>query len=107
MSTHAAGTFEIESWDELSVPLSFLTPRGDVPLAPAAPLPERMADGLIRLRTELQRRKEPGEVSAHADGRVIVVELPAGQDPDDVVRDGGRTVVIPHARVRRMFSATR
>ena len=26
---------------------------------------ERMADGLIRLRTELQRRKEPGEVSAH------------------------------------------
>ena len=26
---------------------------------------ERMADGLIRLRTELQRRKEPGEVSTH------------------------------------------
>jgi DNA-binding MarR family transcriptional regulator len=26
---------------------------------------ERMADGLIRLRTELQRRKEAGEVSAH------------------------------------------
>jgi DNA-binding MarR family transcriptional regulator len=25
---------------------------------------ERMADGLIRLRTELQRRKEPGELSA-------------------------------------------
>ena len=26
---------------------------------------ERMADGLIRLRTELQARKEPGEVWAH------------------------------------------
>ena len=26
---------------------------------------ERMADGLIHLRTELQRRKEPGDVSTH------------------------------------------
>jgi hypothetical protein len=26
---------------------------------------ERMADGLIRLWTELQRRKDPGEASAH------------------------------------------
>ena len=26
---------------------------------------ERMADGLIHLRTELQRRKEPGDVSTN------------------------------------------
>ena len=40
-----AYSYEIESWDELSVPLHFLTPAGDVPIAPvytncgAPPLP--------------------------------------------------------------------
>lgn len=44
-----AYSYEIESWDELSVPLHFLTPAGDVPLvpvytncgAPPLPLPRR------------------------------------------------------------------
>jgi aromatic ring-opening dioxygenase catalytic subunit (LigB family) len=40
-----AYSYEMESWDELSVPLHFLTPRGDVPVVPvytncgAPPLP--------------------------------------------------------------------
>lgn len=40
-----AYSYEIESWDELSVPLHFLTPAGDIPVAPiytncgAPPLP--------------------------------------------------------------------
>ncbi|MBI1845925.1 MAG: extradiol ring-cleavage dioxygenase [Candidatus Rokubacteria bacterium] len=63
-----AYSHEIESWDELAVPLHFLTPEGDVPVAPiytncgAPPLPTvRRCHAMGALVGEFVRSRPTGE----------------------------------------------
>jgi hypothetical protein len=63
-----AYSYEIESWDELSVPLHFLSPEGDVPIAPiytncgAPPLPTpRRCHALGGFVGEFIRARPAGE----------------------------------------------
>ena len=71
-----AYSYELESWDELSVPLHFLTPRGDLPVAPvytncgAPPLPTLRRCHRVGafVGDFIRRQSGPGRVALVATG---------------------------------------
>jgi aromatic ring-opening dioxygenase catalytic subunit (LigB family) len=71
-----AYSYEIESWDELSVPLSFLMPQGDVPIvtvytncaAPPLPSPHRCREVGAFVGEHIRRRAGAGRVALVATG---------------------------------------
>jgi len=71
-----ACSYEIESWDELSVPLSFLMPEGDVPIvtvytncgAPPLPTPRRCRDVGAFVGDFIRGRATSGRVALVATG---------------------------------------
>jgi len=71
-----AYSYEIESWDELSVPLSFLMPEGEIPIvtvytncaAPPLPSPRRCREVGAFVGDFIRRQSGPGRIALVATG---------------------------------------
>src|SRR5438046_2026194 len=95
-----AYSYEIESWDELSVPLHFLLPEGGVPVAPVYPNCAAPSPG-GRVRSSPTRRSRSGSPAARRCGCTHDQDLVRPQQGPDGRRPRARDEGAAHRRRSR------